>query len=409
MREPPRTRNRWSSPSDMSEPALPPLPDPGEGGGCSAGNHSSAGGTGCEQDELLALLTLEQVPGTGPVRIRELLREAAASGHGSPARTALELLRRKAGSSELDRAALRAADMLRDFKAMAHGEGVPPVHLLGIGLRRYPEALYDLHDAPPTLFARGELELLDRPCVAIVGTRRSTRYGERVASGIASVLARAGACIVSGLATGIDAEAHRAALACGGATAAVLGTGIDRTYPVAHERLQAEIAERGLVLSEHAPGERADGGAFPRRNRIIAALAELVIVVEAGARSGALITALRALELDRKVAAVPGPIDSARSAGSNALLRDGAHVLVDVEDALALAGLTPAPRHPDPALGPEAMAIFDVLAANGGSLRLEELATRMNVPLERCLVAVTELELAGAVVCDFTGEVTRRI
>jgi DNA processing protein len=270
----------------------------------------------------------------------------------------------------------------------------------------YPAALHELHAPPAVLFAIGDLSLLARPAVAIVGTRRATAYGERVTQGLAGRLARGGVVVVSGLARGIDAAAHRAALNADGSTVAVLGTGIDRVYPRAHASLQRDIAARGLLISEELPGERADGGSFPRRNRIIAALAKATFVVEAGARSGALITAEHALELNRVLAAVPGPIDSAASAGSNLLIRDGAIVLAEVADALALFGLSPALGDVPPPVDPAERAVWAALASGGA--QAEALGARTGLPARECLAAISALELAGMVDCDLTGLVRRR-
>jgi DNA processing protein len=270
---------------------------------------------------------------------------------------------------------------------------------------RYPAALRDLPDPPRTLWARGELALLDRPCVAIVGTRRATAYAERVTREIARALARAGACVISGLARGVDGEAHRAALDVDGATCAVLGTGIDVAFPKAHAALQSDIGVRGLLLSELAPSNAAHGGSFPRRNRIIAALARVTIVIEAGVKSGALITASHALELNRTVAAVPGPIDVPQSQGSNELLRDGATLIASVADALALLGLTAPVRLKDlPATGSERM-LWDALAA--GDADLDTLSSRARLPAHEAMAAVSALELRGLVECALTGEIRR--
>jgi DNA processing protein len=255
------------------------------------------------------------------------------------------------------------------------------------------------------LWARGDLHLLDRPCVAIVGTRKATAYGERITRDLARTLARAGACIVSGLARGIDAAAHRGALDVGGATTAVLGTGLDVVYPRGHAELQGRIGEQGLLLSEQAPPDAAHGGSFPMRNRIIAALAPVTIVVEAGVKSGALITAAHALEMGRTVAALPGPIDSPQSQGSNELLRDGAVMITSLADALALLQLTPALRHRDlPAEGPE-RAIWDALAA--GPADVDALSARAGLPAHAAVAAVSALELTGFVLCEFDGTIRR--
>lgn len=276
----------------------------------------------------------------------------------------------------------------------------------------YPVRLLDLPDPPPVLFSIGASGMLDAPCVALVGTRRATSYGERMAFEIADALARAGVSVISGMARGIDGIAHRAALAAGGGTIAVLGTGVDVAYPSAHRALHAEIAQRGLLLSEELPGDRATGGSFPRRNRIIAALASVTIVVEAPHRSGALITATHALDLNRDVAAVPGPIDVPQSAGSNALLRDGAIMIAEIADALALVGALESSAHMRGATEPAAMAdsaqyaVWNALEAPAPDL--DALAARASLPARKCLAAVSALELSGAIECALTGEIRRR-
>ena len=281
--------------------------------------------------------------------------------------------------------------------------------LLVLGASDYPATLRDLALAPPVLFASGDPTAADRTCVAIVGTRNATPYGIRVAREMAGAVVRAGGCVVSGMARGIDAAAHRGALDAGGATIAVLGTGVDVPYPSAHRGLHAEIVRHGCVLSEHGPGVRATPGSFPERNRIIAALSKVVLVVEAPHKSGALITAAIAAsdELDRSVMAVPGPIDCASSAGCNRLIRDGAQVATDIADLLQLAGLT-IPVRPSRASGLPAdqRAVWDALAA--GALDADSLAARSKLPARTCLAAVTRLELAGLIECELTGAIRRR-
>jgi DNA processing protein len=271
----------------------------------------------------------------------------------------------------------------------------------------YPDSLRDLSDPPSRLWALGRWELAGAsPIVAIVGTRNATPYGERVARELARALARAGACVVSGMARGIDATAHRAALEEGGATIAVLGTGIDVPYPVGHRTLHDVIARRGLLVAESPPGTRAFRGCFPRRNRIIAALARVTIVIEAGVQSGALNTAEHALELGRTLAAVPGPIDAPPSEGSNGLLRDGAVLIASAADALALVGLTPPVRVPREFADTDVAAVWAALGA--GPLDSDALCATSNLPAQRCMAAVTELELQGAIECTLTGVIRRR-
>ena len=327
--------------------------------------------------------------GVGAVRFAELVATFGAAAH------ALDAAIAPAAARVAREQAQRALDDAERLGA----------RLLVRGDDDYPRALDDLPDPPPVLFALGDLACATPPAVAIVGTRDCTPYAERVTREIAGALARAGVCVVSGMARGVDAAAHVAALDAGGRTLAVLGTGVEVAYPAGHRALHARIAADGVLVSEHLPGARAHGGAFPRRNRIVAALAQATIVIEAGAKSGALITASVALELGRTVAAVPGPIDMPQSAGSNELLRDGATVIATVADALALMGATPALRRP-PELAPDERAVWDALAK--GALDADTLTMRSALPAARCLAAVTALELAGAVECLLTGEIRRR-
>jgi DNA processing protein len=271
----------------------------------------------------------------------------------------------------------------------------------------YPPPLRDLSNPPSRLWALGRWDLAGAtPIVAIVGTRNATSYGERVARELARALARGGACVVSGMARGVDATAHRAALDETGATVAVLGTGIDVPYPVGHRSLHHVIAQRGLLIAEMPPGTRAFRGCFPRRNRIIAALASVTIVVEAGVQSGALDTADQALQLGRTVAAVPGPIDAPQSEGANGLLRDGAAVIASVADALCLVGLTPAVRSPREFSDADVGAVWKALGA--GPLDSDTLCATSGLPAQRCMAAVTELEVQGAIECTLTGVIRRR-
>ena len=280
------------------------------------------------------------------------------------------------------------------------------IRAIPIGHADYPSAFHDLPDAPPVVWCIGDLDVLSTTVVAIVGTRRSTLYGERMTRELAGALARAGACVVSGMARGIDGVAHTAALDGGGLTGAVLGTGVDIAYPASHRALYQRIAKSGVLLSELPPRAHSHGGSFPQRNRLIAALAKLTIVVEAPRKSGALNTAGHARELNREVAAVPGPIDSPQSEGSNLLFRDGAHPITSVEDALALAGLTPPVRTLREPADPDQSRVWQALRY--GPADLDTICHRSSLPVQRCLAAVTALELNGSVECALTGEIRRR-
>ena len=260
----------------------------------------------------------------------------------------------------------------------------------------YPPLLAELHDPPARLHLRGgSAEVLSLPAVAVVGARSCSPYGAQVARDLACELAAAGLVIVSGLARGIDGEAHRGALAAGGLTVAVLGCGIDRDYPRAHAELARRIGERGLVVSEYPPGVEPSPWRFPARNRIVAGLARATVVVEARERSGALITADFALELGRDVFAVPGEITSGLSKGTNDLIRQGATPLLAAGDILESLGLQPAPPQAPASFSPEAGAVLTLLA--DGAATLDEISRATGLGSPEVAVALTELELAGLV------------
>jgi DNA processing protein len=264
------------------------------------------------------------------------------------------------------------------------------------GQEGYPPLLAELHDPPSRLHLRGgPLELLARPSVAIVGARSCSPYGAQVARELAQSLAAAGLAVVSGLARGVDAEAHRGALAAGGLTVAVLGCGIDRDYPRVHAELARRIAESGLVVSEYPPGIEPSPWRFPARNRIIAGLAQATVVVEARERSGALITADFALELGREVFATPGEITSALSAGTNDLLRQGATPLLSAEDVLEALGVEPIPEALPAGLSPEALAVLERLS--DGARTLDELVRATERDPAGLSAVLTELELVGLI------------
>jgi DNA processing protein len=262
---------------------------------------------------------------------------------------------------------------------------------------QFPSALAAIFDAPPGLFVRGQAQLavLERASVAIVGARACSAYGAQVARMLGRELAAAGLVVVSGLARGIDGEAHRGALEAGGTTIAVLGCGIDRDYPASNAQLARRIEETGLLLSEYPPGVEPAPWRFPARNRIVAGLAAATIVVEARERSGALITADLALEEGREVFAVPGEITSALSAGTNDLLRLGATPLTSAADVLELFGLAPAASS-DAGLSGPAAKVLDVLRA--GAASADELARATRLEVAAVTAALAELELAGAAV-----------
>jgi DNA processing protein len=261
----------------------------------------------------------------------------------------------------------------------------------------FPERLRAIFDPPRMLYLRGsgESKLLGRRSVAVVGARSCSPYGAQVARMLGRELAAAGLVVVSGLARGIDGEAHRGALEAGGLTLAVLGCGIDRDYPASHAQLSRRIEERGLVVSEYEPGVEPAPWRFPARNRIIAGLTEAVVVVEARDRSGALITADFALDEGREVFAVPGEITSTLSAGTNALLKLGAAPLTSTDDVLDALGIER--RSPAAAVevSPAAEQLLELVRE--GPAGADELAARGKLGAGVISAALTELELAGLV------------
>jgi DNA processing protein len=259
----------------------------------------------------------------------------------------------------------------------------------------FPRRLGQIHDPPPGLFVRGEasLALLDRPCVAVVGARACSSYGTAVALAFGNELAAAGAVVISGLARGVDAAAHRGALEAG-ETVAVLGCGIDRDYPRAHAALAAAVAQRGLVVSEYPPGVEPAPWRFPARNRIVAGLALATVVVEARERSGALITADLALDEGREVLTVPGEITSQLSRGTNQLLRLGATPATCAEDVLVAIGLEPASREPPPL---DARLERVRAAVAGGASTGDAVVRRLDLAPGEVAAALAELELLGVV------------
>lgn len=294
----------------------------------------------------------------------------------------------------------RFASYLASFDEAAELRRLAAAGLRWLGRRDpgFPPRLGSIHDPPPGLFVRGhsDLELLRRPAVAIVGARACTDYGAHVARSLARELAAAGVVVISGLARGVDAWAHRGSLEPGGEAVAVLGCGIDRDYPRAHAALASQIAERGLIVSEYPPGVAPAPWRFPARNRILAGLALATVVVEARERSGALITADLALEEGREVLAVPGEITSSLSRGTNALLRLGAAPVTCADDVLEAIGVErPPPVSEEVPTGAGASAVLAALAAGATTADQVVRATR----LAASVVSATliELELSGLV------------
>jgi DNA processing protein len=341
-------------------------------------------------------------PGLDPAELRALLRlrmlrvPDATLNQLLPAHSPSALAHRFGQSSNPEIIERRIASALREIARM-------DASVLTVADARYPASLHQLEaEKPPMLFYRGDPGLLDRPIVAIVGMRRSTEYGNQVAETLAADLTRFGVTVISGLALGIDAHAHRGALEAGGTTIAVLGCGIDVWYPQRNARLQERIAREGLLISEFAPGEPAMKHHFLQRNRLIAKLAGAVVVVEAGVKSGSLNTVEWAAQYGVQVCAVPGPIGREASRGTNALIADGVKVITSVRDIIEELPYPVTPLATSPVnTATEATAtgtaarILQVLGPVG--MQIDHIARAAQCGTAQALAWLAELELAGLV------------
>ena len=355
-------------------------------------------------DEREAYLALNCIPQLGPRRIYALVERlgSAVAVWRAPAAHLTGVERITPSVAERIVAA-RAQVHPADELALAGRHGI---RIITRGETAYPVALATIYDPPPVLYLQGQMLPQDAVAVAVVGSRRASLYGISTAERLAGELASRGVSVISGLARGIDAAAHRGALRAGGRTLAVLGSGLLRLYPEEHASLAAEIASAGAVISEfplEIPPMRQH---FPRRNRLISGLALGVVVVEAAARSGALITAEYALEQGRDVFAVPGTVDAPTSRGTNELLRDGARLVTSGEDIVEALGLAaqaqPAPparprhAHTDwPAsMTPDETAVLTQLSDQPQTA--DALAVACGWPAQRLLAVLTGLELKHA-------------
>ena len=278
----------------------------------------------------------------------------------------------------------------------------PGQHILTLADSAYPQALLDIPDPPTLLYVRGRIDLLNRPSLAMVGSRHPTPQGLDNAHQFAVAVAKSGLVIVSGLALGIDAAAHQGALACGGDSIAVIGTGNDRIYPARNRELAIALAERGCVISEFPLGTPVAAANFPRRNRLISGLARAVLVVEATVDSGSLITARLAAEQGREVCAIPGSIHAPQARGCHKLIKQGAKLVETAEDVLEELGLDNRPTHKTDS--PTATTRSDdpnsahILAALGyDPCPLDTLIQRCGLTAEALSVILLRLELDGQV------------
>jgi DNA processing protein len=357
-------------------------------------------------DERLAYLTLALTPGIGAVRLAAL--QERFGSFGGALRAPPQRLREIPGMS------LAAATAIADARGSDPAAVVAEASRVGASVLApcdpdFPAVLSTLSEPPPVLFAVGRLDLLASPAVAVVGTRTPTGAGIEAARAVAASAARAGIVVVSGMARGLDAVAHAAALDSGpgaAGTIGVLGNGHGVVYPAANRGLYDRMAIEGLLLTEHRPGERPHAGSFPRRNRLISGLARVTVVVEAGVDSGALITARCALDQGREVMAVPGPLCSRTNVGSNRLLRDGAGPWLEPDDLFghypevpeAVRAALRAEAEPEQRRGHLREALqraYDLV--DGVPRTADELGEALSLSPPEVLSLLSELEIDGAV------------
>lgn len=285
----------------------------------------------------------------------------------------------------------------------------PNNHIIGLQYSLdYPALLSQIHSPPPILYVQGELAYLSQPCVAIIGSRNASHKGQEIAHHFATQLAQANAVITSGMAIGIDGVCHRAALAAGRPTIAVLGTGLAMNYPKRHSKLQQHIAEQGALVSEFALNQAAQANHFPRRNRIISGLSLGVLVVEAAKHSGSLITAHYAVEQNRDVFVIPSTIHDPLARGCHALIKEGAQLVENPEEIIDCLGplersekikVESAPVSLDD--NPKLRKIFNSLTP--GRNHPDEVIARTGLPVSEVLASLTKLELAGYITSDMFG------
>ncbi len=266
--------------------------------------------------------------------------------------------------------------------------------------KNYPESLKHIQNPPKKLFVRGEILPEDKNAIAIVGARKHTSYGKQVAYDFAYALAKSGVTIVSGLALGIDSEAHKGALDAGGRTLAVLGSGIDDNsiYPYSHKSLAERVIKNGALISEYENGTPALPHQFPQRNRIVSGLSIGVLVVEAKEKSGSLITARLALEQGKDIFAVPGPIFSKMSEGTNRLIQQGAKLVLtpnDILEELEIAGVKIKEKDKQPELSEQEKKIYEIL--KNENLDADGIIKKSKIPASEVLTALTMLELKNVI------------
>jgi DNA processing protein len=349
--------------------------------------------------ELIATVRLAMVPGVGPTTRRALL-EAFGTAEAVLAAASSRLREVPGVGPTLAHRIVEARDQI-DAEGQLRLCRESGLQLLTEQSAEYPRLLREIHDPPALLFVRGNLVPEDALSIAIVGTRHCSHYGRQTAERLAAGLARAGLTVVSGLARGIDAAAHQGALRAGGRTLAVLGSGVLNVYPPEHVNLAEQVVAAGAVISENPPMSEPMTGTFPQRNRVITGMSLGVIVVEAGDRSGALISARHAMEQGREVFAVPGRVDSRTSRGCHQLIRDGAKLVETVEDILDELGplVEAAPQadgrvihHPaELQLNDQERLVLEAIDTEPTSI--DKVAVTSGLPIQRVLATLSVLEM----------------
>ena len=360
------------------------------------------------RDDVAATLALAQIPGIGAIRLRRLI--SACGGAAAAVKAPHARLAALPGFSLAAATAIREVSPANGEKILKELDALGAQALLADD-PAFPPLLAEVPDPPPVLFAWGDLAQLSKPAAAFVGSRECTEYGVAATRMLAGDVAATGeVVVVSGMARGIDAVAHEAALDAGGGSVGVLGNGFGVIYPSANRRLYERMVARGCLVTEHPPGERPHAGAFPRRNRLVSGLSRVTVVVEAAATSGALITADCALDQGRGVLAVPGPITSAMSVGCIKLIQQGAKPVLTAGDILEEMGLPAGAggqvpgdrdrskgqsRQPPADLDPVQRTLWDSLGVE--LTHVDLLVTAGGGDASRVLAALTDLELRGIV------------
>ncbi len=273
------------------------------------------------------------------------------------------------------------------------------IRIITIEDNEYPKKLLSIEFPPPVIYVKGKIVETDEHAVAVVGTRHISSYGSQVAGELGRFLGQNHVCVISGLARGVDAVAHRAVLEAGGRTIAVLGSGVDVIYPPEHRDLAARIIENGALISDYYPGTPPEGINFPPRNRIISGLSMATVIVEAGERSGALITAEFAASQGREVFAVPGPIYAPRSKGANRLIRDGALPLLNYSDLLEVLNLSQAEefRYAKQVLPENDIELLLMKTLHNEPMHIDEIKATLGLPMEKISAALVMMKLKGLV------------